>query len=71
MKTTQFVETLASMVHKAYCKEYKRQKGKPYWTKGDYDKLDDNIKEFDRVTVHTVLNAIGQPAPLARPRERK
>lgn len=52
------VERLSVLVHKAYCKEYERQKGESYWTKGDYDLLDEDTKEFDRVTVRTVLAAI-------------
>lgn len=52
------MEELAAVVHKAYCAEYERQHGQPYWTKGDYSKLDDNVKEFDRVTVKAVVFAI-------------
>lgn len=57
-KDMTIVEQLARIVHKAYCKEYERQKGEPYWTDGDYDKLDEATKEFDRVTVRAVLDEI-------------
>ena len=53
-----FVEELSEKVHQAYCKEYERQHGEPYWTKGDYNLLDEDIKEYDRVTVRTILNHI-------------
>lgn len=52
------VEALSVLVHKAYCREYERQKGKQYWTGGDYELLDEDTKEFDRVTVRTILNAL-------------
>lgn len=57
------IEELAEVVHKAYCEEYKRQKGEPYWTNGDYSLLDEDTKEFDRATVHAVVQALF-PAPV-------
>ena len=51
-------EKLAEIVHKAYCKEYERQKGEPYWTKGDYNLLDEDTKAFARVTVGAIAEAI-------------
>jgi len=52
------VEAIAEKVHIAYCEQYKRRKGEPYWTNGDYSKLDEATKEYDRVTVHAVLAAL-------------
>ena len=52
------IETIAEKVHIAYCEQYKKKKGKPYWTDGDYSKLDEATKEYDRVTVRTVLTAL-------------
>jgi len=52
------LEILAEVVHKAYCREYERQNDKEYWTGGDYNLLDDDTKEYDRVTVRAVLEAI-------------
>lgn len=59
------MEELAAVVHRAYCEEYERQKDEPYWTKGDYSKLDDNVKEFDRVTVKAIVSAIFLPDGIA------
>ena len=53
------LEYLAELVHIAYCTYYLESKGEPYWTKGDYSKLDEATKEIDRVTVKTILNAVG------------
>ena len=50
------LEILAARVHKAYCEEYERQNGQPHWTGGDYDKLDESAKEFDRVTVRAIIS---------------
>lgn len=52
------IESLAELVHKAYCKEYERQHGGSYWTGGDYSRLSEDTKEFDRVTVRTILKAL-------------
>ena len=52
------LEPICEAVHKAYCDERIRQGEEPYWTNGDYNKLDDATKEYDRVTVRAVLQAI-------------
>jgi hypothetical protein len=52
------IEKLAGIVHKAYCGQYKKKHGKDYWTKGDYSLLDEETKEFDRVTVRAVLQVL-------------
>lgn len=52
------IEKIAERVHKAYCEEYKKQKGKDYWTKGDYLKLTEKTKDYDRKTVKAVLNIL-------------
>lgn len=52
------LERLAELVHKAYCKEYERQKGKRYWTEGDYSLLDEPTKDFDRASVRAVLDGL-------------
>ena len=53
------MEMLAEEVHKDYCRDYEMRNGKPYWTGGDYSKLDEATKDIDRVTVRAVLDAIG------------
>lgn len=63
------MEHLCEQVHKAYCQYQLDHKGKEYWTKGDYSKLDDDAKEIDRYTVRAVLKAIkvwnkANPKPL-------
>ena len=52
------IEKMAEEVHKAYCKEYKKQKREEYWTKGDYSKLNEETKEMDRTTVKAVLKML-------------
>jgi hypothetical protein len=54
------IERLAEVVHKAYCEQYKKKHGLEYWTGGDYSLLDEETKEFDRVTVRAVLRAKGE-----------
>ena len=56
--STENIEKLSENVHKAYCKEYKKQHGKDYWTKGDYTKLTEETKNFDRKIVKVLLKAI-------------
>jgi len=52
------LEVICENVHKAYC-QYQIDNGKePYWTGGDYSKLDEKAKEIDRYTVLAVLNTI-------------
>jgi hypothetical protein len=53
------IEDICEKVHKAYCKYHLEHKGEEYWTKGDYSKLTEEGKEYDRRTVRAVLEAIG------------
>ena len=52
------IEVLSEAVHKAYCQYCIDIKGKEYWTKGDYSKLSDEVKEADRYTVRAILKII-------------
>ena len=52
------IEECAEAVHKAYCENYLKRTGKPYWTGGDYSKLDEKTKGIDRATVRAVLSVI-------------
>lgn len=52
------IERISEAVHKSYCKQYKIKHGKEYWTGGDYSKLDEETKEFDRATVRAVIKAL-------------
>jgi len=56
------IEELAALVHKAYCEEYELKHGVPYWTNGDYNKLDEKVKSYDRATVRAVIGGIS-PEP--------
>lgn len=42
------IEALAAETHKIYCEAYEKRFGKPFWTNGDYSKLDEPTKEYDR-----------------------
>ena len=53
------IEEISAKVHQAYCEDYKKRNDKPYWTNGDYSKLDDSTKEIDRKTVRAVASALG------------
>ena len=58
MKTEEF-EKLAEKVHKVYCEQYLKDNGKPYWTEGDYSKLDERTKQYDRNIV-TLMESYAQ-----------
>jgi len=49
------IEKMSELVHKAYCQYQKDVKSKEYWTKGDYSKLSEEVKEADRYTVRAVV----------------
>jgi hypothetical protein len=42
------IEELSAEIHKCYCRTYEKNHGKPYWTNGDYSKLDEPTKDYDR-----------------------
>jgi len=50
------IEEISKKVHQAYCDNYLKRKGEPYWTKGDYSLLDEETKEIDRATVRAVID---------------
>jgi len=54
----QLVETLAEKVHEAWQEEKHKQGIYNHPDDIPYSELKDNIKEYDRVTVKTVLNAL-------------
>lgn len=41
-------EALSEKIHHLYCAQYEKDHGEPYWTNGDYSKLDERTKEYDR-----------------------
>lgn len=49
------IEALAAETHKIYCEAYEKRHGKPYWTNGDYSKLDEPTKEYDRFFVRWAI----------------
>ncbi len=55
MKKAEF-EKLAEKVHKVYCEQYLKDNGKPYWTEGDYSKLDEKTKQYDRNIVELMIS---------------
>lgn len=55
---SEVMEVLAEAVHKAYCQYYLKNKGKEYWTKGDYSLLDESTKQIDRETVQAVIDVM-------------
>jgi hypothetical protein len=49
------VEELSAIIHGIYCTEYEKQNGVPYHTGGDYLKLSNEMKEYDRNIARFVL----------------
>lgn len=49
------IERLSAEIHKCYCRAYERRFGKPYWTNGDYSKLDEATKDYDREMARFVM----------------
>ncbi len=50
------IEYLARHIHEVYCKWHLDVKGEEYWTKGDYDLLDEKTKEADRYMARFILD---------------
>lgn len=54
------MEKLAEEVHHIYCEQYEKDHGKPYWTNGDYSKLDERVKEYDRNIVRWAMKLLDE-----------
>ena len=52
------VEEMSEQIHKNYCEYVLARTGKPYWTGGDYSKLDEETKEADRIQARWMLKQI-------------
>ena len=52
------IEAISEAVHKAYCNNVLKRTGEPYWTEGDYSKLNDETKQIDRDTVNAVIGEL-------------
>lgn len=61
------MEELSERIHHLYCEQYEKDNGKPYWTNGDYSKLDERTKEYDRNIARFVITEL--TAQKARIRE--
>lgn len=55
MNREELVEIISSEIHKCYCRVYERRFGKPYWTNGDYSKLDELTKDYDREMAEFII----------------
>ncbi|KKN74633.1 hypothetical protein LCGC14_0388350 [marine sediment metagenome] len=62
---TEDIEELSEEIHKLYCDQYLKDHGKPYWTNGDYSKLDEKTKEYDRNIARFILER--EPLPPSTP----
>ena len=51
----ELIDRMAERIHKAYCQYQIDANREPYWTKGDYSKLDERTKEIDRYTARAAL----------------
>lgn len=52
------VEQLSVQIHQLYCEQYEKDHKEPYWTKGDYSKLEERVKEYDRNIARFHLKAL-------------
>lgn len=60
-KNKPLIEELAEAVHNAWWEEKKRQgKSEGHPDAVPYSQLPENVKEYDRVTVRTVLGKLGE-----------
>ena len=51
----EMLERIAEQVHKAYCAYYLKRNKTSYWTHGNYNLLNEETKEADRVTARVVI----------------
>lgn len=51
---------MSAEVHKLYCAQYLKDHGAPYWSGGDYSKLDERVKEYDRNIVRWHLKLLSE-----------
>lgn len=65
------IEALSAEVHKLYCAQYLIDHGAPYWSGGDYSKLDERVKEYDRNIVRWHLKLLSERDKQAVTRQRK
>ncbi len=56
--TDERIEKLSEQIHKNYCQYVLDRTGKPYWTNGDYSKLDEETKEADRIQARWFLELL-------------
>lgn len=54
------IEELSEQIHKNYCQYVLERTGNPYWTNGDYSKLDEETKEADRIQARWIIILLGQ-----------
>lgn len=60
------IEQLSAEIHKLYCIQYEKDHGESYWTGGDYSKLEERVKEYDR----NIARFVTEQVALARVEER-
>jgi hypothetical protein len=49
---------IAKNMHKIYCKYYKKVTGNSYWTKGNFNLLDDKSKEMEIEIVKAMIKEL-------------
>lgn len=50
------LEVLSAVIHQIYCDQYLKDHQVPYWTGGDYSKLDEKTKEYDRNIARFIMS---------------
>lgn len=48
-------ESLAAEIHRVYCTAYEKRFGKPYFTNGDYNLLEEPVKDYDRALADFII----------------
>lgn len=69
--TDQEVEKMAERVHHVYCDYHLAVRGVPYWTNGDYSKLEEKVKEADRYMARFFLNVLKRYMPMSEHNNRE
>ena len=57
---TDEIEKLASEIHGVYCIAYEKRFGKPFFTGGDYAKLDEPTKDYNRALAKWHIEKMNQ-----------
>jgi len=58
--TNSEIEKLSAQIHKVYCRYHVEVRGSEYWTKGDYELLDEATKDADRYMAKFITEVLAK-----------